>query len=212
MSKALKSSDVAAVAGQLSLSQSCGGNKDDKSSAPQQKTSRLVVRINPHDEDIQKGNPTGRGWFFTLNNPTKDDAVALDKIKENKSVIFAAWQLEKGEQGTPHFQGFCLTEPIRWKAVREILGGRAWVTKKKGTNAECMTYCHNKDKEGFLDGPWQCGKLPSSDEKMPTRIKQMADDLAAGKSLLDIAKGDAITYMLHHRKAEAYINICKDKT
>ena len=42
-----------------------------------------------------------RAWMFTVNNPTEImDPSGWDRISA------AAWQLEMGENGTPHYQGY----------------------------------------------------------------------------------------------------------
>ncbi len=42
-------------------------------------------------------------WVFTLNNPTVTDKLHLTF---SKGVKYAIWQLEQGEQGTMHLQGY----------------------------------------------------------------------------------------------------------
>jgi hypothetical protein len=45
-----------------------------------------------------------RNWVFTLNNPEGQLTPELDFVVS--AVSFLCWQLEVGEEGTPHFQGY----------------------------------------------------------------------------------------------------------
>jgi len=42
-----------------------------------------------------------RCWCFTLNNPEEELAV-----NEWDGIAYAVWQLEIGEEGTVHYQGY----------------------------------------------------------------------------------------------------------
>lgn len=146
----------------------------------------------------EKKNPTGRGWVFTINNPNKDDKAALDRMKDNKDVVYMCYQYEKGKSGTPHFQGWLHTKSVRWGRVRLDLGGRAWVKPKLGSHEQCEKYC---TKAPRIDGPWRIGVL--KEEGKQSLISKLAEDLKNGVKLDDIAVSDPLTYMLHHRKAKA---------
>lgn len=45
--------------------------------------------------------PRGKGWVFTINNPTEADRPA-----EHSEILRLVYQLEEGVNGTPHFQGY----------------------------------------------------------------------------------------------------------
>lgn len=45
-----------------------------------------------------------RDYVFTINNP--HDKVLEDWRDKAKGIEYVCWQLEKGESGTPHFQGY----------------------------------------------------------------------------------------------------------
>lgn len=95
-----------------------------------------------------KKSDKSRAWFFTLNNP---DRTPLEMhsdllLLEPKSFVF---QLEKGEDGTPHYQGavYCknairmplqLNKKIHWERCK------SWV--------KAVKYCSKE--ETRIDGPW----------------------------------------------------------
>jgi len=51
-------------------------------------------------------------WFFTLNNP---EAWPLDLDTWRRKPVYLVYQLEVGEEGTPHLQGYAYFE-------KQILG------------------------------------------------------------------------------------------
>lgn len=68
--------------------------------------------------------------MFTLNNPT--DPVPFDVIK----MGYLVYQKEVGENGTPHFQGYCeFKTKKRLAAVKELLGQRCHIDPRRGTQA-----------------------------------------------------------------------------
>lgn len=63
------------------------------------------------------GDNKGRGtcWSITINNPTADDM---------SPTLPAGWklvgQMEKGEEGTLHYQGMLTTNQVRFSAVKKV--------------------------------------------------------------------------------------------
>ena len=49
-----------------------------------------------------------RNWCFTLNNPTIDETQIAEALQEAGSLVYAIYQLEQGENGTVHFQGYVM--------------------------------------------------------------------------------------------------------
>jgi len=46
-----------------------------------------------------------KNWLFTINNPTDEDQIRLTSLKDEANVQYFIYQLEQGDEGTPHFQG-----------------------------------------------------------------------------------------------------------
>jgi hypothetical protein len=91
-----------------------------------------------------------RRWCFTINNPTpEDDPNAWE-------AQFVKWQLEKGEEGTPHYQGYAeFNKMKRLSACKKINARAAWF-KCNGTQEQNIKYCSKP--EGRIDGPWERGE------------------------------------------------------
>ena len=79
-------------------------------------------------------------WCFTINNPNETDYSQLDFGSWN-CVKEAVYNLEMGEEGTPHLQGYIgLTrhKTLAWMK-RKIT--RAHLEKRKGTREQAILYC-----------------------------------------------------------------------
>lgn len=46
-----------------------------------------------------------KNWCFTINNPTDFEKECLKVLHLDASVQYIIWQVEEGEEGTPHVQG-----------------------------------------------------------------------------------------------------------
>lgn len=81
-----------------------------------------------------------QAWCFTLNNPTD---VQLPSTWPH---VFLTWQVEKGEQGTIHLQGYVLFEKrvtLAW--IKKEVNSQAHWEPRKGTHDEAVAYCNKKD-------------------------------------------------------------------
>lgn len=77
-------------------------------------------------------------WSITINNPTEED-LNVD--------LPAGWkltgQLEKGEQGTEHYQGMLTTPQVRFSAVKKVIR-RGHIEAAKNRKA-LEKYVHKED-------------------------------------------------------------------
>ena len=60
------------------------------------------------DPDQFMNHGKQRHWLFTLNNPDILPDEYLEKAKAWKDLRYIIFQLEKGEQGTEHYQGYVM--------------------------------------------------------------------------------------------------------
>lgn len=119
-----------------------------------------------------------KNWVFTLNNP-------VVQIEWPDFVKYAVWQLEKGESGTPHYQGYVeFKTNQRLGAVRVVLPGAHWENREK-PRAAAIKYCEKE--EGRQDGPWY---YPSKEEEGPVKKRRSAEE-----TLLDAKKDIDTTEM-----------------
>lgn len=119
-----------------------------------------------------------RNWCFTLNNPEDGESTCL-RLLESESTLRLACQIEEGEEGTPHVQGFLTwKQPIAFKAIKARLAeisfdmARAHLEMAQGSPMQNFEYC---TKEPRLAGPWTKGKFTGQGKR---------NDLVAYKDFL----------------------------
>jgi len=85
-----------------------------------------------------------RAWCFTLNNPTDEETVLLPTSLPSLGwprAISLIYQLEAGENGTPHYQGYVRFDRQRTLAiVRQLLVRAHWEPAKGSVQAN-LDYC-----------------------------------------------------------------------
>ena len=84
-------------------------------------------------------------WCFTINNPTEADRFweEPDKLEMIKYIVL---QTEKGEQGTPHYQGFLiLKDKKRMTWLKSNFNERAHWAITRGTDKQASDYCKKDD-------------------------------------------------------------------
>lgn len=93
-----------------------------------------------------------RCFTFTINNPTEQD----NKDLENCPFRYVIIGLEKGENGTPHYQGYMeLNKKIRFNTIKKMLP-RAHIEMRRGTQAQAIEYCKKeKNFKEYGDPRWQ---------------------------------------------------------
>lgn len=133
-----------------------------------------------------------RNWCFTVNNP--DDVwTPLEWVGDDD---FVAWQLEVGESGTPHLQGY-----IEWKNARTLDQMKkkhktAHWEVRKGTQEQALNYATKWEDATYVDGPWCYGEKAAQGER--TDIQRLLDCVKEGKKDLEIAEEVGETYFKYH--------------
>lgn len=82
-------------------------------------------------------------WIITLNNPTADELIGWENVKQNHFVKEAVGQIEKGEEGTPHIQGYLRTDSVRFSQIKKLFP-RAHIEVAKNAIAT-KQYCQKTD-------------------------------------------------------------------
>lgn len=100
-------------------------------------------------------------YVFTINNPLVTLQEQLDVLRA-AGAVSAIIQLEKGENGTPHHQGYVRFENARqFKAMAKLLPNAHVETAKCSFRA--WTYCSKADTR--LEGPVHFGEVPKPEKK-----------------------------------------------
>ncbi|ARO38300.1 replicase [Circovirus sp.] len=144
-----------------------------------------------------------RAWCFTLNNPctNEPDFKSLDKVR------YATWQLERGECGTPHLQGYVeLDSPQRFSYFRTILGG-AHFEQRRGTRKQAREYCTKEEtREG---GPWEYGVWQPEGQGNRTDLAAIKLELDAGVDEVTIASNYFGDWVRYGKRFRDYITLCQ---
>lgn len=142
-----------------------------------------------------------RDWCFTWNNP--DGVPDPDLLPGCKYMVA---QMEIGESGTLHYQGFLQMErSVRIARLKEWLPS-AHFEKRRGTSDEARAYCM---KEGRLEDPIEWGQYTTQGQRSDLLlIKRKLDQ---GTRLVDILEDEACfsTVLRNHRALQWYQSVKK---
>lgn len=83
---------------------------------------------------------SSRGWVFTINNPIPSDYTNLFKLKDKETCFTLCYNLEVGENGTPHIQGNLEMEEKKSRNVMSKLLPRAHLEQRRGTVHQACLY------------------------------------------------------------------------
>lgn len=96
-----------------------------------------------------------RRFVFTLNNPTDDEEQQVCDFLDSPQCVYGIVGRERGEQGTPHLQGFLiLPAPQRFSFLHRKLSPRLHLEVARAKSTQAAEYCK---KEGNFD---EFGSLP----------------------------------------------------
>lgn len=95
-----------------------------------------------------------KDWVYTFNNPTERDSW-VERVNQHSN--YHVCQLERGEQGTIHLQGFVqFIDKKRLSTLQTLFGRAVHWEKRKGSPFQCIEYCTKDDTR--VEGPWKYGK------------------------------------------------------
>jgi len=80
-----------------------------------------------------------RGWCFTINNPTGWDTADIERLVE--AAQYVCYGKETGENGTPHWQGYCYFKERKSFIQCKDFIPRAHLEKQRGTCDQAIEYC-----------------------------------------------------------------------
>lgn len=146
-------------------------------------------------------NTRVRNWCWTLNNPTITAAVMRAHLEQHKNFRYSVFQLEKGESGTPHFQGYIeFNAPMRFNAVKTLIGGNPHLEGRNGTRDQARDYCMKEDSR--LHGPWEAGSFTVGGQGARNDLLAIADEFKAGSRINKIANDYPDMYVRYHKGIE----------
>ncbi|MEW5313107.1 MAG: hypothetical protein WDW38_004699 [Sanguina aurantia] len=123
-----------------------------------------------------------RFYVFTQNNP---ETHCPGGITWPTNVKYAVWQLEVGEEGTPHWQGYLeFKSPVTFARACKILPhGRFAI--RKGTQAQARDYCMKKDPT-YREGPWEHGLFEAEAQGKRDDLDKFRTDVVDGATVSEL--------------------------
>lgn len=139
------------------------------------------------------------GWCFTLNNPIVSGEALMELLKRGQPK-YVCFQLESGERGTRHFQGYVLfPKKVRFLRVRELFGDSyPHLEKARGSPQQNRDYC---SKEPRLGGPWVFGECPRQGRR--TDLEAVARKVLDGQSMREVAVNEPLVMLRYSKGLQA---------
>lgn len=137
-----------------------------------------------------------KNWVFTWNNPVGD-------IEWPDCVNYAVHQLEMGENGTYHFQGYVeFKTNKRLTGCAKILRNAHW-ERRRGTQAQAREYCMKE--ESRIAGPWEYGVfVPNAQGKRSDLAEACA--IAREHGMKRVAEEMPEAYVRNHKGLRALLD------
>ncbi len=130
--------------------------------------------------------------------------AAVLASKEN--IRYFSFQLEVGEEGTPHFQGYLeLKKATVFNTVKAYIGNGVHLEQRKGTRDQARAYTQ-KD-ETRSDGPWEGGEWRPSAMGRRNDVAAAMSTLAESRDLRKTALEHPNEWLKFHRGLESWYSI-----
>lgn len=138
--------------------------------------------------------------MFTLNNPEGEaDEPALFLQEYAKYCIY---QLEVGENGTFHYQGYVQLDTKKRMSAMKELNGRCHWEPRRGTHDEAKEYCQKEDTRSADGIVVEWGEEPSPGAR--SDLEEIREEILAGHSMEQIADDHFGSYVRYFKGIEKY--------
>lgn len=143
-----------------------------------------------------------RSVFFTLNNPPEGW-----RLKETDVMKGGIYQIEKGEEGTPHVQGVVFFKKrLAWNIAKGLISPDAHIEPVKSAK-HAVAYCSKV--ETRIDGPWKFGEFPSPGTR--SDLEDVKTAIKNGSTKRDLMEEFSMQVAKYPRFIQEYVGIVKAK-
>jgi hypothetical protein len=139
--------------------------------------------------------------MFTLNNPqlpAENPRVWLTTAK------YCIWQLERGENGTDHIQGYVVFANKMSLRQLKAFNGRAHFEQRRGNHTQAKDYCSKEDSRIAPGDEW--GDEPRG-QGHRSDLEQVREKIKGGAGPVQIAEEHFGTWCRYHRAFQEYRNL-----
>lgn len=149
-------------------------------------------------------------FVFTLNNPTDTHENVLHRASLLPRVRYLCFQMERGESGNLHWQGYvqCRSQVgLLW--ISKLLGGNAHIEVQRGSNVQARDYARKDDTR--VCGPWDYGEfIPGEGARVDLST---AAALVVRRGMHALANELPAMYVRYHRGMRALLaEVAKRRT
>jgi hypothetical protein len=171
----------------------------------------LASEHNATASRVSRPSPA-KDYLFTWNNPDRDLAQFVSDVRQSWSDLeYMVVQLERGESGTPHLQGFCIFKrKLRITQLKKLPHGAKYFhwEKRRGTREQARDYCMKEDTRE--DGPVEIGEMPVSEQGKRSDLHRIAELITGGTPMSEIYADphNAPALIRYGRHFDSYIGRC----
>lgn len=144
-----------------------------------------------------------RNFVFTLNNPSfpGDYPSVFVGSKSDCPAKSCVWQLEKGDEGTVHIQGYCTFKDKKTFFALKKLNSRVHWEMRKGSDKQAYEYCTKAESRIAEGEEW--GVRPNSKGKR-SDLLVVRDKLKSGMKIDEIREEHFVTWCRNYRALGIY--------
>lgn len=122
-------------------------------------------------------------WMFTLNNPTEPINQEIDDLQ------YLTYQVEIGEQGTLHYQGYIeFKKKLKMNGVKKRLGDKYHLEPRRGSQEQAIAYCQKQETRVPGVDIIIIGTPTIDQSGKRNDLEKIKDLIKTGKSDLEIAE------------------------
>lgn len=119
---------------------------------------------------------------------------------------YMVYQIEEGETGTTHVQGYIeFTQTRRLSAVKRMLGGRCHLERRRGTRDQARAYCMKE--ESRVEGPFEYGTWIPGGPGRRTDLYEIRERIGAGATEEELWDSHFPTMVRNYRAIREYRHI-----
>lgn len=156
---------------------------------------RLAARAKPKGRAGTSFGPRSTQWAFTLNNYTEAEVHRIqDLVNLDHKVTYLIFQPERGEEGTPHIQGYICFEVRKYMStVKNAFGTqRLHLEVVRGSPSQNKLYCSDPAKRDIQAafGLFEWGEIPINHNSAGKSIKllEVKKLIDEGNDMWEVAK------------------------
>lgn len=153
---------------------------------------------------IRRNTTASTYWVFTVNNPIVNETDFQAKLRGWKWFRYSVFQLEKGENGTEHWQGYLeLNKSLPFSTVKNFFKPMIpHIEKRMGTATQARNYAMKE--ESRVKGPWEVGTFSPSTQGQGRRndIHDLMESLKEGKDNEDLLNEHPVAYIRYYKAVQ----------